>query len=71
MSQVFEYKFVRVELRQHWNWLAVENRPTEDYHRIIQEHADQGWRLVEIFAPAIEGYGRAPFFELIFEREKE
>ena len=44
--------------------------PREDYHRIIEDHAFEGWRLVQIFAPPISGYGVAVSYELIFEREK-
>ncbi len=41
----------------------------EDYHEIIEGHAKEGWRLVQIFAPPIKGYGIADYFELIFEKE--
>ena len=44
-------------------------QPKEDYHPIIDLHAREGWRLVQIFAPPISGYGIAQYFELIFERE--
>lgn len=49
---------VRVQIR----------KPNEDYHDVIEEHARNGWRLVQIFAPAISGYGAAKFYELIFEK---
>jgi hypothetical protein len=42
--------------------------PKEDYHRIVQDHAKEGWRLHQLFAPAMSGTGWASFIELIFER---
>lgn len=64
---MFEYKFVKISLERGW-WIR---RPSQDYRAVVREHASQGWRLVQIFAPAIFGYGKAVFFELIFERPRE
>lgn len=62
----FEYKFVKIEVRvQAFKGVL----PKENYHQIIEDHARDGWRLVQIFAPPIKGYGWADFYELIFERE--
>jgi hypothetical protein len=63
---MFDYKFVTIPLDRGW-WLR---RPAQDYHAVILDHARQGWRLVQIFAPAIHGYGKAVSYELIFERPK-
>ncbi|CAM5793741.1 MULTISPECIES: DUF4177 domain-containing protein [Brevibacillus] len=60
---MFEYKFVRVELS------PFRRRPKQDYQAIVAEHARQGWRLVQIFAPATGGEGAAMYFELIFEKQ--
>ena len=62
----YEYKFVKVELKSGWS----TDEPKEDYHRIIEEHARAGWRLVQIFAPGTSGTGWASFFEIIFERPR-
>ena len=59
---MYEYKFATIKLSS-WN-----NKPTEDYQAIINNHAEDGWRFVQIFAPAIKGYGSAAYFEIIFER---
>ncbi len=64
---MYTYKFVKVELKSGW----MRKKPKEDYHEIIQDHAKEGWRFVQIFAPAISGYGAAPFFELIFEKPEK
>jgi hypothetical protein len=62
----FEYRFVKLDVKIH----AFKGvYPKEDYHQIIEEHARDEWRLVQIFAPPIKGYGMAGFYELIFERE--
>jgi len=66
-STRYEYAFVQIELRSGW-W---SSQPAEDYHGVIEERAEQGWRLVQIFAPPIVAYGTTNAFELIFERPAE
>jgi len=61
---MFEYKFVRIKL-SYWR-----KRPRENHRRIIEEHAAEGWRLVQIFSPSVGGYGLATYFELIFEKKR-
>ena len=63
--QRYEYKFVKVELET--GWLSSLQQPREDYHRIIEEHTKEGWRLVQIFAPPT-GSGWSRYFDVIFER---
>jgi hypothetical protein len=60
--QRYEYEFVYIDLK----WLSKE--PKHDYHRMINDYAKQGWRLFQIFAPNVAGFGEAAYFELIFER---
>jgi hypothetical protein len=60
----YDYKFVRVELN---SGLRIDT-PKNDYRKIIQDHGKEGWRLLQIFAPATSGTGWASYFELIFER---
>jgi hypothetical protein len=36
----------------------------------VHEHARDGWRLVQIFAPGVAAFGAAKYYELIFERER-
>jgi Domain of unknown function (DUF4177) len=62
--QNYEYKFVRIGE----GWLAATREARTQYQDIIHEHAREGWRLVQIFAPGIGGYGAAKYFEMIFER---
>jgi len=59
---MYEYKFVKVEL-SNWN-----GSPKENYHDIITNHASEGWRFVQLFAPSTRSYGYAAYFELIFEK---
>lgn len=60
MQQKYEYKFVRLNGRTK----------SEDYQQVIADHACQGWRLVQIFAPGAGGLGASPnFCELVFEHE--
>ena len=58
MRQKYEYKFVRLDAH------------ASEYHRVTQEQASEGWRLVQIFAPGAGGlWTRENFCEVIFERE--
>jgi predicted metal-dependent RNase len=63
---MFEYKYVIVELSSG----MLKKSPKLDYHQAINEDAKEGWRFVQIFAPAISGYGAANHYELIFERPR-
>ncbi|KUO53635.1 MAG: hypothetical protein APF76_11905 [Desulfitibacter sp. BRH_c19] len=63
---MYEYRFIKIKLKSGFKG----RKPEEDYHEIIEQYAREGWRLVQIFAPAISGYGAAEFYELIFERNK-
>lgn len=65
MNQKYEYRFVRLGE----GLLSVRRSGREQYQQAITEHAEQGWRLVQVFAPGIGGYGAAKYYELIFERE--
>ena len=65
-ATTYEYKFVTVELKAGFGYT-----PRQDYHEIIQHFAKEGWRLVQIFAPATAGSGAASYFELIFEKPRE
>ena len=60
---MYEYKFVRIDLS---SW---KKEPKDDYHEIVEAHAREGWKLLQIFAPNVSGYGVASFFELIFEKK--
>lgn len=63
---MYEYKFVRVELGDKWT-----RKPKQEHHRLVEEYAKEGWRLVQIFSPAVSvmGGGTPDYFELIFERK--
>lgn len=66
---MYEYKFVKIDLEGFW---ISTKKPKTDHHRLIEEHAKERWRLVQIFAPAVSvmGGGIPEYFEIIFEREK-
>ena len=68
--QRYEYKFVRMESAS--NWLMGVIGPTrearESYPDVVHQHAAEGWRLVQIFAPGLGVQGMAAYLELIFER---
>ncbi|OXS64691.1 DUF4177 domain-containing protein [Priestia filamentosa] len=60
---MYTYEYVKVEVNR---W---KGKPKEDYKEIIDEYANRGWKLIQIFAPAISGYGSADHFEIIFEKK--
>jgi len=64
MEGRFEYKFVRLGE----GFLGVKKAAKEQYQQVVHEHARDGWRLVQVFAPGLGAYGCAKYFELIFER---
>lgn len=61
---MYEYKFIKIEVK---GFLTVE--PVEDYHSIVEKHAQEGWRLVQILTPLTGIKGIAKYFELIFEKQ--
>lgn len=63
MAKQYEYDFVRVDLT------SFTKKSKQDWHEIVQSYAQRGWRLKQVFAPPVDGYGLAAWFELIFERE--
>ena len=65
MNQKYEYKFVRLGK----GWFCVKRSAIDQYQQVVTEHAQQGWRLVQVFAPSVGSYGLAKYFELIFERQ--
>lgn len=67
MSQKYECKFVR--LGESFGFFSIKRPSRLEYQEVIHEHAHQGWRLVQIFAPGTAVYGAAKYFEMIFERE--
>jgi len=65
---LYEYKFVRIDVGG-----TFTRKPTADHHLLIKQYAKDGWRLVQIFAPAVSASagGVPDYFELIFEKETE
>jgi hypothetical protein len=66
----FEYKFVRIGESRLSAVFGVQDRARKTYETVIQEHARDGWRLVQVFAPGVAAFGAAKYYELILEREK-
>lgn len=63
---MYKYEFVRIELKR---FSLKELKTKQDYHKIIEENAKKGWRLVQIVTPPTGIYGSATHYELIFEKE--
>lgn len=65
MTRRYEYKFVRLGE----GWVRVRSEARKTYQDVVHQHAREGWRLVQIFAPGTGPYGVAKYFELVLERE--
>jgi hypothetical protein len=65
MSLKYEYKFIRIGKGFLWPKEEAEKK----YKSIIHQYAQDGWRLVQIFAPSIGIYGLSRFYEVILERQ--
>ena len=61
----YEYKFVRLGE----GWIGAKREAREEYQEQVHQHAREGWRLVQVFAPGVGAYGVAKYYELILERE--
>ena len=66
MASNFEYKFVRLGE----GFFGVRREARDTYQDVIAQHARDGWRLVQIFAPGIAGHGAAKYYEIILERPR-
>jgi hypothetical protein len=69
MGQRYEYKFVRLGEYDGSALFGVSDKVRNGYEDVVHEHARNGWRLVQIFAPGVAAFGAAKYYELIFERE--
>lgn len=66
----YEYTFVRVGEYRGSALFGVRDSERETYQDVVHEHARQGWRLIQIFAPGTAAFGAARYYELIFERPR-
>ena len=64
MTTSYEYKFVRLGEGR----FTVRKVALETYQDVVHQHARDGWRLVQIFAPILN-FAAAKYYELVFERE--
>ncbi len=65
MKQKYEYKFVRLGESS----IRAKRIAEEEYQNQIHQHAQDGWRLVQVFAPSLGMKGSSKFIEVILERE--
>jgi hypothetical protein len=70
VGQLYEYKFVRLGESRGSAVFGVSDKVRNGYEDVVHEHARDGWRLVQIFAPGVAAFGAAKYYELIFERER-
>jgi len=63
---MYEYKFIRIDLKTGFSKM----KPSEDYHEVIREQAEEGWRFVQAFAPTLSFHPNPTYIEMIFERPR-
>jgi hypothetical protein len=56
-TQRYEYKFVRLGEYRGSALFGVQDKARKTYEDAVQEHARDGWRLVQIFAPGVAATG--------------
>ena len=66
---MFEYKFVRIGENRLSALFGPQEKARTSYEAVVHDYAQDGWRLVQIFAPGVAAFGAAKYYELIFERE--
>jgi hypothetical protein len=68
-ARTFEYKFVRLGEGHVSALFGPQTKARQSYQDVVHEQAEDGWRLVQIFAPGVAAFGAARYYELVFERE--
>jgi len=58
---MYEYKYVEGSLG---GFFSVAN-----HREIIDQHAKEGWRLVQVLPSEYNAHGKPTYFDIIFERE--
>lgn len=62
---MYEYKYVDVILES----VGLFSKKKSDYREIIDSHAKEGWRFVQLIPKCYNSDGRPWEFEVIFEKE--
>lgn len=60
---MYKYKYVKATL----GGLFTQ----ANHHEVIDQHAKEGWKLVQIVPMAYNGHGKPTDFEIIFEKKIE
>lgn len=58
---MYQYKYIKASL----GGIFKES----NHHEIIDKHAKEGWRLVQIVPLDYNGHGKPTDFEIVFEKE--
>ena len=62
-NQMYEYIFVETHLGGFFS--------DANHRDIINDHAQKGWRLVQVLPTHYNGHGKPTAYEIIFERKRE
>jgi len=68
---MFEYKFIEVPINSSFPTKSKVDHSTEEIRGIIEAHANEGWRLVQVYTPIGYKGSTGSSYEVILERKKE
>jgi len=68
---MYEYKFIEVSINSTFPTKKKIDNSTKEIKVIINEHAQKGWRLVQVYTPFSYQGITGSNYEIILEREKE
>jgi len=66
---MYEYKFVKVSIKQLFPSRKAVDASTEEIRKIIIDHAKEGWRFVQVYTPIGQRMITGNNYEVIFEKE--
>ena len=67
---MFEYKFIEVPINSTFPTKSKVDHSTEEIREIIEEHAKDGWRLVQVYKPLGYKASTGSNYEVILERSR-
>ena len=67
---MFEYSYERIEVSfSGWEFFGSAVRETDDYKRVIQKKAQEGWRFVTWIPVKQKAEGIITAIDLVFEKK--
>ena len=68
---MYEYKYIEVPINSTFPTKSEIDHSTEEIRELIDAHAKEGWRLVQVYTPIGYEGSTGSSYEVIFERKKQ